>query len=69
LISCLLDPDPDPGGKKCSTKKGKSEEICCFEVLDVLLLRATGFFCSLNFLQEDIKIKILQFLIKFLSNM
>ncbi len=35
-----LDPDSirsvDPGGQKWSTKTGKSSEISCFEVLDVL---------------------------------
>jgi hypothetical protein len=68
LSSILADQKPDPGGQKCSTKKGKSDESC-FEVLDVLLLRATCFSCKLNFLQEDLRIKILQFLIKFISNM
>jgi hypothetical protein len=32
----LLDPDPDAGGKKLPRKKEKSEEISCFELLDVL---------------------------------
>jgi hypothetical protein len=32
-----LDPDPDPGGGNWLTKKEeKSEEMYCFEVLDVL---------------------------------
>ncbi len=32
-----LDPDPDSGGEKGLTKKEeKSEEMHCFEVLDVL---------------------------------
>jgi hypothetical protein len=33
--------DPDPGGKKLSTKIGEREEISSFEVLDVL-------FCGLK---------------------
>jgi hypothetical protein len=28
--------DPDPGGQKLPTKIEKSEEISCFEILDVL---------------------------------
>jgi hypothetical protein len=31
-----LDPDPDPEGQKITNKNRKSEEISCFEVLDVL---------------------------------
>jgi hypothetical protein len=31
------DPDPDPGWQECATKKEKSEEMSCFEVLDILL--------------------------------
>jgi hypothetical protein len=36
---------PDPGGQRWPTNIEKSKEFSCFEVLDVLLLRAEGFIC------------------------
>jgi hypothetical protein len=49
-----VDPDSESGSgsrrAKKSTKIGRSSEISCFEVLDVPLLRAEGFSCSLDVL-------------------
>jgi hypothetical protein len=33
-------PEPNPGGQKLPTKKEKSSEISCFEVLDVFFTEA-----------------------------
>jgi len=56
-----LDADPYPEGKKDSQKR--SEEISCFEVVDVLFLRARGFSCSMDVLHGGLGINVLQFLI------
>ncbi len=53
----LLDPDP-----------GTPKEFSCFEVLDVLFLRAEGFSCSLDVLYEGLGRSKLQFLIKKISH-
>jgi hypothetical protein len=45
-------------------KNRKSTEFSCFEVLDVLFLRAEGFSCSLGVLYGGLGISKLQFLIK-----
>jgi hypothetical protein len=58
----VVDPVPDPhgsllvlvawirilDGKKWAKKYKKDEEISCFEVLDVSVLRVEGFSCSLD---------------------
>jgi hypothetical protein len=59
-----VDLDPDPVGQKGPTKIGKNLEFSCFEVMDVLFLRAEGFFCSLEVLYGGLGIGELQFLIK-----
>jgi hypothetical protein len=48
---------PDQGGQKGPTKIEESEEVSCFFVLDVLFLRAEGFFCSLDFLHGRLRYK------------
>jgi hypothetical protein len=43
--------------RRPTRKKEKSEEISCFEVLDVLFGGAGGFYCSLKALRRAIRIK------------
>ncbi len=45
-------------------KYRKNTEFSCFEVLDVLFLRAEGFSCSLGVLYEGLGINKLKFLIR-----
>ncbi len=45
---------------KNDPQKRKSIYILCFEVLDVLFLRAGGFFCSLDVLHGDLEINVMQ---------
>ncbi len=51
--------DPDPGRQKLPTQLEKSEEVSCFEVLDVLLWGLTT-----DVLFGGLGINTLQFLIK-----
>ncbi len=58
--------DADPGGQKWPTKIEKSEEISCFEVLDVLFwgLKASQFSWNMNVLHGGLGINKLKFLRK-----
>jgi hypothetical protein len=58
------DLDPDPGRQKLPTKTEKSKDLSCFAVLEVLFLRAQGFFCSLGVLYGCLGISKLHFFIK-----
>jgi hypothetical protein len=51
-------------GKNDPQKYKKIKRFSCFEVLDVLFLRAEGFFCVLDVLYRGLGIGKLQFLIK-----
>jgi hypothetical protein len=53
--------DPGPGWQKLPTKKEKSSEISCFEVMDVLSAFPP---CSLGVLYGGLGISKLQFVIK-----
>jgi hypothetical protein len=52
-----LDADPNTGGKKDSQKI--SQEILCFEVLDVFFLRASS--CSMDVLHVGLEIMYCNF--------
>jgi hypothetical protein len=54
------DQDPDPGALNDPQKRDKSEEVYCFEVLNVLFYELEGFSCSLDFFHRGIGINILQ---------
>jgi hypothetical protein len=53
-----MDPDPDPGGLNDPQKRDKSEEVYCFEVLNVLFYELEGFSCSLDVLHGGLGINI-----------
>jgi hypothetical protein len=52
----MLNADPSPGRQKWPTNIEKSKEFSCFEVLDVLFLRAEGFSGSLCVLYGGLRI-------------
>ncbi len=59
-----VDPDPDPGGNMTHKNRRKKIEISCFCSAGYSLLRAEGFFCSLDVLYGGLGIGKLQFCIK-----